>query len=190
MKGQGDPSEEIEILLRHQTCKQVIQVHEVYDGGVTFDLIFEYCAGGELLQLLQKRTVSEREAAEIMLMVTSVVYYLHSNGVVHRDLQPSNILYRHDSCTPSDIVIIDFGFAKQMRAENGLLMTPCYTERFVAPEIIKKQGYDEACDIWNLGVIMYVILCGHTPFAHDPSEKAEVVLQRINESQINLNHGV
>lgn len=55
--------------------------------------------------------------------------------VVHRDLKPSNILYMDESGNPESIRICDFGFAKQLRAENGLLMTPCYTANFVAPEV-------------------------------------------------------
>lgn len=56
------------------------------------------------------------------------------------------------------IRICDFGFAKQLRAENGLLTTPCYTAMYVAPEVLKKQGYDAACDVWSLGVLVHIKL--------------------------------
>lgn len=61
-------------------------------------------------------------------------------------------------CTgdPDAIRICDFGFAKQLRAENGLLTTPCYTAMYVAPEVLKKQGYDAACDVWSLGVLVRI----------------------------------
>ena len=65
----------------------------------------------------------------------STIHYLHQQGVVHRDLKPSNILYAQPSGPPESLRIADFGFAKQLRAENGLLMTPCYTANFVAPEV-------------------------------------------------------
>lgn len=86
---------------------------------------------------------------------------LHQQGVVHRDLKPSNILYADPKGDPNSLRIADFGFAKQLRAENGLLMTPCYTANFVAPEVLKKQGYDAAIDIWSLGVLLYTMLAGY-----------------------------
>ena len=80
--------------------------------------------------------------------------------VVHRDLKPSNIMYADSMGDASAIRVCDFGFAKQMRAGNGLLMTPCYTATYVAPEVLKRQGYDQACDIWSLGVLLYTLLVG------------------------------
>lgn len=80
--------------------------------------------------------------------------------VVHRDLKPSNLLYATETASPESLRLCDFGFAKQLRAENGLLMTPCYTANFVAPEVLKRQGYDAACDIWSLGVLLYTLLAG------------------------------
>ena len=69
-------------------------------------------------------------------------------------------MYVDESNDPQSLRICDFGFAKQMRAGNGLLMTPCYTANFVAPEVLKRQGYDQACDIWSMGVLLYTMLAG------------------------------
>ena len=96
----------------------------------------ELMTGGELLdKLLKQKFFSEREAAAVMTVIAETVRYLHQQGVVHRDLKPSNILYMDHSGKPESLKIADFGFAKQLRAENGLLMTPCYTANFVAPEV-------------------------------------------------------
>jgi len=93
-------------------------------------------------------------------MELTCVCTLLLSQVVHRDLKPSNIMYADNSGSPESLRIVDFGFAKQLRATNGLLMTPCYTANFVAPEVLKKQGYDAACDIWSLGVLLYTMLAG------------------------------
>lgn len=70
-------------------------------------------------------------------------------------------MYLNTSADAEYIRVIDFGFAKQLRAENGLLMTPCYTAAFAAPEVLKRQGYDMSCDVWSLGVLLYTMLSGY-----------------------------
>ncbi len=134
-------------------------------NGSKVYLVLELCRGGELYEKLwRKKFLTEREAAAIFRTIVNVVEYLHRQGVVHRDLKPSNILYSDESGKPEHIRIIDFGFAKQLRDENGLLMTPCYTAHYAAPEVLKKQGYDAACDIWSLGVLLFVMLSGFALF--------------------------
>jgi p90 ribosomal S6 kinase len=133
----------------------------VFLNGHKIYLVLELCKGGELLdRILIKKFLTEREAACILKVIVSTVEYLHRNGVVHRDLKPSNILYADHTNKPESLRIIDFGFAKQLRDTNGLLMTPCYTAHYAAPEVLKKQGYDAACDIWSLGVLLYIMLSG------------------------------
>lgn len=73
-----------------------------------------------------------------------------------------------------------------MRADNGLLMTPCYTANFVAPEVLKRQGYDLACDIWSLGVLLYIMLSGRTPFASTPNDSPDVILKRIGSGHVDF----
>ncbi|KAG8144458.1 hypothetical protein E2320_012968 [Naja naja] len=173
-KSKRDPSEEIEILMRYGQHPNIITLKD----------------GGELLdRILRQKYFSEREASAVLYTIAKTVDYLHCQGVVHRDLKPSNILYMDDSNNADSIRICDFGFAKQLRGENGLLLTPCYTANFVAPEVLMRQGYDAACDIWSLGVLLYTMLAGYTPFANGPNDTPEEILLRIGSGKFSLNGG-
>uniref|UniRef100_A0A8C4FE95 non-specific serine/threonine protein kinase n=1 Tax=Dicentrarchus labrax TaxID=13489 RepID=A0A8C4FE95_DICLA len=175
-----DPSEEIEILLRYGQHPNIITLKDVFDDGQSVFLVQDLLRGDELLdRALTVPNFTERDASDIICTLTKTVEYLHSQGVVHRDLKPSNIRYADDSGVPECIRICDFGFAKQLRAENGLLMTPCYTATFMAPEVLKKQGYDAACDIWSLGILLYTIIAGFSPFASSSEDTAEEILAQI-----------
>ncbi|XP_052451704.1 ribosomal protein S6 kinase alpha-3 isoform X8 [Carassius gibelio] len=189
-KVKRDPTEEVEILLRYGQHPNIITLKDVYDDGRSVYLVTELLKGGELLdKILRQKFFSEREASAVLYTITKTVEYMHNQGVVHRDLKPSNILYVDESGNPESIRICDFGFAKQLRAENGLLMTPCYTANFVAPEVLKRQGYDAACDIWSLGVLLYTMLTGFTPFANGPEDTPEEILARIGGGKFSLTGG-
>ncbi|XP_051870058.1 ribosomal protein S6 kinase alpha-3 isoform X2 [Pristis pectinata] len=189
-RSKRDPSEEIDILLRYGQHPNIITLKDVYHDGKFVYLVTELMKGGELLdKILRQKFFSEREANAVLYTITKTMDYLHAQGVVHRDLKPSNILYVDESGNPESIRICDFGFAKQLRADNGLLMTPCYTANFVAPEVLKRQGYDAACDIWSLGVLLYTMLTGYTPFANGPDDTPEEILARIGSGKFSLTGG-
>ncbi|XP_030058122.1 ribosomal protein S6 kinase alpha-3 isoform X4 [Microcaecilia unicolor] len=141
------------------------------------------------VKIIDKSKRDPTEEIEILLRYGQHPNVITLRDVVHRDLKPSNILYVDESGNPESIRICDFGFAKQLRAENGLLMTPCYTANFVAPEVLKRQGYDAACDIWSLGVLLYTMLTGYTPFANGPDDTPEEILARIGSGKFSLSGG-
>ncbi|XP_034535921.1 ribosomal protein S6 kinase alpha-2-like isoform X2 [Notolabrus celidotus] len=179
-----DPSEEIEILLRYGQHTNIVTLKDVFDDGQFVYLVQDLMRGEELLdRALTVPIFTERDASDIVCTLTKTVEYLHSQGVVHRDLKPSNIHYSDDSGLPESIRICDFGFSKQLRAENGLLMIPCYTATFMAPEVLRKQGYDAACDIWSLGILLYTMIAGYSPFANSSEDIAEEILAKIGSGK-------
>lgn len=109
---------------------------------------------------IQRRYFLQKKRKPLYGQLIFLSFYSSFFQVVHRDLKPANILYADETGNPDSLRISDFGFAKQLRAENGLLMTPCYTANFVAPEVLKRQGYDAACDVWSLGVLLFIMLAG------------------------------
>ncbi|XP_050998365.1 ribosomal protein S6 kinase alpha-6 isoform X2 [Acomys russatus] len=185
-KNKRDPSEEIEILMRYRQHPNIVTLKDVFDDGTYVYLVTDLMRGGELLdRILKQKCFSEQEASAVLYVITKTVEYLHCQGVVHRDLKPSNILYMDESANADSIKICDFGFAKQLRGENGLLLTPCYTANFVAPE-----GYDAACDIWSLGVLLYTMLAGYTPFSNGPNDTPEEILLHIGNGEFSLSGGI
>ncbi|XP_042904461.1 ribosomal protein S6 kinase 2 beta isoform X2 [Parasteatoda tepidariorum] len=184
----SDCTEEIEILFRYGKHPNIVTLYEVFEDEKTIYLVMELLNGGELLDKLDNQNFySEREASAIFEIIAKTVLYLHDNMVVHRDLNPSNIMYANSD--PQSLRIIDFGFAKQMKAENGLLMTPCYTLNFAAPEVLKRKGYGEACDVWSMGVMLSIMLTGCTPFVKGPNEDMNTILPRIEQGQISMSTG-
>ncbi|KAG9467399.1 hypothetical protein GDO78_015026 [Eleutherodactylus coqui] len=97
-----------------------------------------------------------------MKSIGEAIQYLHSINIAHRDVKPENLLYT--SKRPNSVLkLTDFGFAKETTSHNSLA-TPCYTPYYVAPEVLGPEKYDKSCDMWSLGVIMYILLCGYPPF--------------------------
>ncbi|CAD7093950.1 unnamed protein product [Hermetia illucens] len=160
---------EVELHWRASGCKHIVNIIDVYEnsysGNKCLLVVMECMEGGELFQRIQDRqdgAFTEREAAQIMHEICVAVHYLHSMNIAHRDLKPENLLYT----TPDANAILkltDFGFAKETFAKDTL-QTPCYTPYYVAPEVLGPEKYDKICDIWSLGVIMYILLCGFPPF--------------------------
>lgn len=97
-----------------------------------------------------------------MYQLFSVIAYLHENGIIHRDIKPENILLedRHDLL---NLKLIDFGTAV-FQERDGRVKGAIGTAYYIAPEVLSGQAYDEKCDLWSCGVIMYVLLTGHAPF--------------------------
>lgn len=151
-------------------CENIVQVLDIYENMYSSQrcllIVMECMEGGELFNRIRDRNdrpFTEREAANIILAIANAVAHLHNMDIAHRDLKPENLLFT----TKDDDAVLkltDFGFAKEGNNEQLPLNTPCYTPYYVAPEILSNNKYDKACDIWSMGVIMYILLCGYPPF--------------------------
>merc|ERR1719394_1566059 len=122
----------------------------------------ELVTGGELFdRIVEKGSYTEKDAADLIKQVMSAVHYMHESGVVHRDLKPENLLY-HSPDEDSKIMISDFGLSKM--EDSGIMATACGTPGYVAPEVLAQKPYGKEVDVWSIGVISYILLCGYPPF--------------------------
>lgn len=160
---------EVDLHWRASACKHIVNIMDVYEnmygGHKCLLVVMECMEGGELFSRIQERADSaftEREAASVVGDMCKAIFFLHSNNIAHRDLKPENLLYSKSG--PDGVLkLTDFGFAKETNAFKTL-QTPCYTPYYVAPEVLGPEKYDKSCDMWSLGVIMYILLCGYPPF--------------------------
>jgi len=158
---------EIDLHWKASGCKHIVNIKDVYEntynGQKCLLVVMEIMEGGELFSRIQeKKSFTEKEAAEIVKDICLAVKFLHDCNVAHRDLKPENLLYsRADSS--GVLKLTDFGFAKETIIKDEL-QTPCYTPYYAAPEVLGPEKYDKSCDIWSLGVIMYILICGYPPF--------------------------
>ncbi|KAK7078576.1 Calcium/calmodulin-dependent protein kinase type 1, partial [Halocaridina rubra] len=118
--------------------------------------------GGELFdRIVEKGSYTEKDASDLIRQVLEAVDYMHDQGVVHRDLKPENLLY-YSPDEDSKIMISDFGLSKM--EDSGIMATACGTPGYVAPEVLAQKPYGKAVDVWSIGVIAYILLCGYPPF--------------------------
>merc|ERR1712227_167300 len=160
--------------------ENIIQLVEYFEQHDKFYLVFEKVSGGQLLDHIQKRKCfTEKEAAAVITDVSSALEFLHSKGIAHRDLKPENVLCVYeDSLTPVKLCDFDLGSGIKFHSGGGsettpLLFTPVGSAEFMAPEVVEafiedtdeELMYDKRCDLWSLGVMMYILLCGYPPFS-------------------------
>ncbi|OMO90698.1 hypothetical protein COLO4_18942 [Corchorus olitorius] len=147
-------------LVRHPN---IVELKEVMATKTKIFFVMEYVRGGELFAKVAKGKLKEDVARKYFQQLISAIDFCHSRGVSHRDLKPENLLLDENE----DLKISDFGLSalpEQLR-NDGLLHTQCGTPAYVAPEVLRKKGYDGSkADIWSCGVILYVLLAGFLPF--------------------------
>ncbi|KAK0150576.1 Calcium/calmodulin-dependent protein kinase type IV [Merluccius polli] len=153
---------EIGVLLR-LSHPNIIRLKEIFETETNITLVLELVTGGELFdRIVERGYYSERDAAHVIKQILEAVAYLHENGVVHRDLKPENLLYE-DLSLDAPLKIADFGLSKII--DDQLPMkTVCGTPGYCAPEILRGNAYGPEVDMWSVGVVLYILLCGFEPF--------------------------
>ncbi|XP_036115275.1 serine/threonine-protein kinase 33 isoform X1 [Molossus molossus] len=168
---------EVDILksVRHE---HIIHLEQVFETPTKMYLVMELCEDGELKKVLERKGhFSENEARWIIQSLASAIAYLHNNDIVHRDLKLENIMVKSSFIDANNemnvnIKVTDFGLAvRKHGGSEAMLQTTCGTPMYMAPEVINAHDYSQQCDIWSIGVIMYIVLCGEPPFMASSEEK-------------------
>ncbi|XP_052748740.1 uncharacterized protein LOC113514438 isoform X2 [Galleria mellonella] len=144
--------------LRHP---HIVRLYQVMESSHTIYLVTEYAPNGEIFDhLVSRGRMPESEAARSFAQMVAAVGYCHANGVVHRDLKAENLLLDRDM----NIKLADFGFSNEYTSGSPLA-TWCGSPPYAAPELFEGRQYDgPKADIWSLGVVLYVLVCGALPF--------------------------
>ncbi|XP_058169707.1 filaggrin-2 [Anopheles ziemanni] len=169
---------EVETFHHCQGHPNILQLLEFFEDEEKFYLVFEKINGGPLLTRIQENVCfSEYDAAQIIKEIASGLDFLHKKGIAHRDLKPENILCVYpDKLCPIKICDFDLGsgikFTTNISSPTATpqLLTPVGSAEFMAPEVVdlfvgESNYYDKRCDLWSLGVIAYILLCGYPPFS-------------------------
>lgn len=144
--------------------KGIVPYKEWFESKDKFYLVFGLCRGGELFErLIQRGKFTERNAQALILQVLEAVDYLHDQGVVHRDIKPENLLFENES-DDSPLRLTDFGISSFTQDDDDMLTTVCGSRGYVAPEILLRKGYGKPVDMWAIGIMTYLLLCGSNPF--------------------------
>jgi len=168
---------EIEIFHHCQGHENILQMVEYFEEDDKFYLVFEKMEGGTLLDcILRRGHLTEQEASLVVRDIASGLDFLHKKGIAHRDLKPENILcVKAGQLTPVKICDFDLGSEVQIGGRHCSpittpeLLSPVGSADFMAPEVVdvwqyQAWSYDKRCDLWSLGIILYILLCGHRPF--------------------------
>ncbi|MXQ88268.1 hypothetical protein E5288_WYG017054 [Bos mutus] len=156
--------------------RHILELIEFFEDDTRFYLVFEKLQGGSILAHIQKQKhFNEREASRVVRDVAAALDFLHTKGIAHRDLKPENILCESPEKV-SPVKICDFDLGSGVKLNNSCtpittpeLTTPCGSAEYMAPEVVEvftdeATFYDKRCDLWSLGVVLYIMLSGYPPF--------------------------
>jgi len=168
-------------LVRHPN---VMRLEQVFETKSKIYMVMPLYTGGDLYEYMKhnaRHGLKEDESMQVIYNVLSALKYLHSVGIVHRDLKPENLLLVRES-EPTNIVITDFGLSK-FAAPHEAMKAACGTLSYVAPEVLRMEGYGKEVDLWSTGVIMFLTLRAKLPF-HDTTKNR--IIARILRQNVQM----
>ena len=158
-------------VLKELEHPNIIKIFEYYIDDKYHYIITELLTGGELYEsILKFQKFNEKKAAYIMKQILSALNYLHSKGIVHRDIKPENILVQNENKKNKNYLDENHIKLSNFFKENEILTLKVGSPYYIAPEVLNK-SYNEKCDIWSAGVVLYVMLTGNFPFVGKTSQK-------------------
>lgn len=179
-KSRNKVLKEIEIFHHCRGHENILQLIEYFEEEDRFYVVFEKMEGGTLFETIERRRhLTEQEASLVIRDIATALHFLHQKGIAHRDMKPENILCtRPGHLTPVKICDFDLGSGVIVDSRHTTpvttpeLQTPVGSAEFMAPEVVDvwqdmAWSYDKKCDLWSLGIILYIMLCGYPPFYVD-----------------------
>ncbi|XP_037910317.1 cGMP-dependent protein kinase, isozyme 1 isoform X2 [Hermetia illucens] len=155
----------------------ICRLYRTFKDSKYVYMLLEACMGGEVWTILRDRGCFDENTAQFIIgCVLQAFEYLHSRGIIYRDLKPENLMLDERGY----VKLVDFGFAKYI-GHSSKTWTFCGTPEYVAPEIILNKGHDRAVDYWALGILIHELLNGTPPFtANDPMKTYNIILKGID----------
>mmetsp|Transcript_15151 Transcript_15151/g.21241 ORF Transcript_15151/g.21241 Transcript_15151/m.21241 type:complete len:388 (+) Transcript_15151:523-1686(+) len=148
-------------LMKKMKHRNVIEFYEAFEDKNFLYVSMELCEGGELFKLVERGKMTEQRAAGILYELLQGLKHIHDQDVAHCDLKPENFVFLHKG-SDSPVKIIDFGMAKPV-PPHVYLTQFAGTPYYIAPEILDGR-YNTACDMWSMGIVMFLLLYGYPPF--------------------------
>ena len=156
----------------------IIKLYNMKETENEIQILLEYAQNGNLFDIIQKNNgLDELKAFEYFIQIVNAVYFLHQNNIIHRDIKPENILIGENDV----LKLCDFGWAKELNVNKRA--TFCGTMEYMAPEIVGSEMYDFSVDIWSLGILLYELIMGHSPF-RSKSKKDRNIMIKIKKHDL------